>query len=443
MSHRWTRRTFLGAAGAAAAGTLSGAAAAARPPLRIAFVGVGGRGKSNLQGLAPGNQVVAVCDVDDRQATEAVAKFPGARRYRDYRKMLADLGGELDAVSISTPDHVHAAVALDAIGRGLHVYCEKPLAHSIHEVRLLARAAKEKGVVTQLGNQGHATDSIRRCVEAVRGGLVGAVHTVHAGCQSSYSRIRDLSAIAERPPVPPELDWDLWLGPVAERPYHPAYLPGKWRGWRAFGTGVIGDWICHVLDPAFWALDLGAPESVEAVSVGRYDPVGHAETFPPGATIRYLFPAKAGRGPVTVYWHSGFDVQKMPRPEGLEAATELPGTGAVLLGEKGAIVHGSHGAGGWKIVLPPGSKAPELPPKTIPSAGDPYRDFCAAIQEKRAAGSDFSAYGGPLTELALLGGIAMTFPGRKLAWDAAVARLTDCPEAEARLTPKFRKGWGL
>lgn len=441
MPNRWTRRAFLGAAGAAAAGTLAGGAA--RPPLGIAFVGVGGRGKSNLQGLAPGNRVVALCDVDDRQAAEAAAKFPGARRYRDYRKMLADLGGELDAVSISTPDHLHAAVALDAIGRSLPVYCEKPLAHSIHEVRLLTRAASAKGVVTQLGNQGHATDAIRRMVEAVRAGAVGAVHTVHAGCQSSYSRMKDLASVSGTVPVPAELDWDLWLGPVPERPYHPAYLPGKWRGWRAFGTGVIGDWTCHVLDPAFWALDLGAPESVEAVSVGDYDPVRHAETFPSGATIRYRFPAKAGRGPVTVYWHSGFDVQKMPRPEGLEAGKELPSTGAVLLGDKGAIVHGSHGAGGWRIVPPPGGKAPEPPPRSIPSAGDPYRDFQAAILEKRPAGSDFAAYGGPLTEVALLGTIAMAFPGRKLGWDAAAGRITDCPEADARVTPPFRKGWGL
>ncbi len=436
-----SRREFLGSAGLAA-----GALAAPRLPaargLNLAFIGVSGRGAANLNGLAPGNQVVALCDVDERQTKDAVKRFPGAKRYRDFRVMLEELGKSVDAVSVSTPDHVHASAALEAMRRGLHVYCEKPLAHSIHEVRTLMKTAREKGVVTQLGNQGHASDSIRRFVETVRAGAIGAVHTIHAGCQSSYSRIRDLGILSERPPVPEGLDWNLWLGPVPERPYHPAYLPGKWRGWKAFGGGVIGDWICHVLDPSYWALDLGAPRSVEAVSLGDYDPVRHAETYPSGCTIRYEFPAREGRGPVTIYWYSGFDVQKMPRPEGLEAGKETPTTGAVLLGERGAMLHGSHGAGGFRV-LPGGGAKPEPPPRVLPSVGDPYKDFAAAIREGRRAGSDFTDYGGPLTEVALLGIIAMGFPGRKLAWDGAAGRFTDCDEANLKLKPEFRAGWGL
>jgi len=307
----------------------------------------------------------------------------------------------------------------------------------------MRKAACEKGVVTQMGNQGHASDTIRRFAEVVRAGSVGAIHTVHAGSISSYSQMMALGILKERLPVPEGLDWDLWLGPAPERPYHPAYVPSKWRGWKAFGTGVIGDWTCHVLDPAFWALDLGAPVSVEAVSVGDYDPVVHAETFPSGATIRFEFPAKPGRGPVTVFWYSGFDVRKMPRPEGLEAGQEMPVKGAVLLGEKGAIIHSFEGAADFRVVPPPGAGVPEAPPRTIPSAGDPYREFQAAIREKVRAGSDFAGYGGPLTEIALLGVIAMGLPGRKLGWDGAAGRFTDCDEANARIVPEFRKGWGL
>ncbi len=400
MNGRLSRREFLGASAAVAAGL-----ARARSPrgLRIAFVGIGGRGKSNLEGLAPGNRVAAICDVDDRQIVEAAGRFPDAKRYRDYRRMFEEAGNALDAVSISTPDHTHAAVALEAIRRGLHVYCEKPLAHSIHEVRLMAAAARGKGVVTQMGNQGHASDTIRRFVEVVRAGSVGTIHTVHAGSISSYSKMRELALLNERPPVPEWLDWDAWLGPAPERPYHPAYMGGKWRGWKAFGTGVIGDWTCHVLDPAFWALDLGSPSSVEAVSVGDYDPVRHGETFPSGATIRFEFPARAGRGSVTVYWHSGFDVRKMPRPEGLDAGQEMPVKGALLLGDRGAIIHGFEGAADFRVIPPPGARAPEPPPATLPSAGNPYKEFQAAIHGGHKAGSDFAEYGGPLTEVALLG----------------------------------------
>jgi predicted dehydrogenase len=442
-SRPFTRRRFLkGAATLAAGATLAPAARADRSPndrLSIAFIGVGGRGAANLAGLSRENAVVALCDLDDRRAAEAYKQFPQARRFRDYRKMLDDLGKTIDAVSISTPDHTHAVAAMEAIRRGLHVYCEKPLAHSIGEVRALRKAAREKGVVTQLGNQGHATDSIRKLVEMVRDGAIGKVHTVHAGCSSSYSKVKLLPKMAEVHPVPPELDWDLWLGPVPARPYHPAYLPGTWRGWKAFGSGVIGDWICHVVDPSYWALDLGAPRTIQAVNVGDYDPVAHAETFPAGCTIKFEFPEKG----VTLFWYTGLDVPRMPRPEGLEEKKEMPSTGALLLGEKGAILHGSHGASNFAIVGEAKMKAYTPPPPSLPRVGDPYKDFAAAIREKRKAGSDFAEYGGPLTEMALLGILSMGFPGRTLTWDAPAGRFTDCDEANRKLSPVFREGWSL
>jgi predicted dehydrogenase len=435
-----SRREFLGGAAGLA---LAGRAAAAQDRLKVAFIGVGGRGEANVGGLSAGNDVLALCDVDDRRAAATQKRFPGAKTYRDFRKMFEELGKDLHAVAISTPDHTHAAAALAAIERGIHVYCEKPLAHSVAEVRALMKASREKGVVTQLGNQGHASDSIRRCVEWVRDGAIGAVHTVHASCSAVHNRVKDLPLLAEKHEVPAELDWDLWLGPAEFRPYHPVYLPGKWRGWKPFGSGTIGDWVCHVVDPSFWALDLGAPASVEALRIGDYDPVKHADTFPAGCTIRFEFPAKGARGPVTLYWYSGHDFNRKPRPEGVDESVELPATGAILVGEKGAIVHGSHGAGGVKIVPEARAKAVTLPPASIPRVGDPYKDFVAAIRGKRKAGADFAEYGGPLTEIALLGIVSMNFAGRKLSWDGPAARFTDCEEANRYLTPTFRKGWSL
>ena len=443
---RTTRRTFLGQAGAATAVAAIGprlAAQSANEKLNIAFIGVGGRGASNLGGLAPGNNVVALCDVDDKRAAEGLAKHPGAKRFRDYRKMFDELGKSVDAVSISTPDHIHAVQAMEAIRRGLHVYCEKPLAHSVHEVRALMKAAREKNVVTQLGNQGHSSDSIRKCVEWVRDGAIGRVKEIHASCNIAHFKGKELPKLAEQHPVPEGVDWDLWLGPALDRPYNPVYLPGKWRGWRAFGNGTIGDWVCHVVDPSFWALDLGAPTSVEAVHLGEFDPVKHAETFPAAATIRFEFPEKAGRPAVPLTWYSGFDAEKKPRPEGMAEGKDLPATGAVLLGDKGAIVHGSHGAGGVTIVPDARMKEYRQPAPSIPRVKDHHADFVQAIKAGRKAGSDFALYGGPLTELALIGIIAMNFPGRKLAWDGAAGRFTDCDEANQRIHPPYRKGWSL
>jgi predicted dehydrogenase len=448
MTRSVSRRRFLQAAAASAlaarpARLPARGAAAPNERLNVAFIGAGGRGKANLGGLSKNNNVVALCDLDERRAGEAFKQFPDAKRFADPRIMFEALGKGIDAVAVSTPDHVHAVQAMEAIRRGIHVYCEKPLAHSVHELRALSKAARESGVVTQLGNQGHATESIRRCVEWIRDGAVGRVHTVHAGASAVHWKVKDLPRLAERHEVPAGLDWDLWLGPAAERPYHPLYLPGHWRGWKPFGSGTIGDWICHVADPAFWALDLGAPASVEVLRLVDYDPRAHADTFPRGSTLRFEFPARGGRGPVTLYWYSGTDSDRKPRPEEMDEGDGVPLTGAIITGDKGSIVHGSHGAGGVRLVPAEKMKAYVQPAPTIPRVGDVYQDFCDAIKQKRKAGADFADYGAPLTELAVIGIIAMNFPGRKLAWDGAAGRFTDCPEANAHLSTPYRKGWSL
>ena len=254
--------------------------------LNMAFVGVGGRGGANLSGLKSEN-TVALCDLDERRAGRTFEQYPKARKFRDFRKMFETVDREIDAVAISTPDHTHAVACMDAIRRGKHIYCEKPLAHSIHEVRTLMKAARDHKVVTQLGNQGHSFRDIRVFCEWIWDGAIGDVSEIHAGCSANNSQLGQLPLLKERHAVPPELDWDLWLGPAQYRPYHPVYVPGKWRAWTPFGSGTIGDWTCHVVDPVFWALDLGSPKSIQA-KAKNYDPKKHGDTFPAGTIGAHL-----------------------------------------------------------------------------------------------------------------------------------------------------------
>jgi predicted dehydrogenase len=406
----------------------------------LAVVGIGGRGLDNIKDVKDtGVKIVALCEVDDRQAAEAWKMFPEAKRYKDWRRML-DAEKTVDAVLVATPDHNHGIVSIAAMRRGKHVYCEKPLAHSVGEVRAIMKAAREHRVVTQLGNQGHSSGDIRRLVEWVRAGVIGKVHTIHAACDAVHCRIGDLGRRGEKHEVPGDLDWDLWLGPAAWREYHPMYLPGSWRAWKPFGNGTIGDWVCHVVDPSFWALDLGLPRTVEVVKQLDYDPKEHADTFARGDVIKFEFPARGERGPVTLFWYSG--VERIPRPEGMEPDKQPPGTGAVLIGDRGVIQHGSHGAGGVRLVPEAKMKEFKEPPQSIPRVKDHYQDFLSAVREGRKAGSDIPDYGGPLTEIAMLGIIAMNFPGRKLTWDAEAMRFPDAPEANAFIDPPARAGWG-
>lgn len=443
---RLTRRHFLaGATAAVSAFTVLPRhllAASGQTPagekLNLAFVGVGGRGNDNLGGLS-GQNVVALCDVDENRLGAAAQKHPQARRYRDYRIMLEEVDSSIDGVVVSTPDHTHAVAALAAIKRGKHVYCEKPLAHSIHEVRALIKAAQEHGVVTQMGNQGHSFDSIRTFCEWIRDGAIGKVHTIHAATSAFNSSLRQLEAVKQPQPVPPSLDWDLWLGPAASRPYHSAYQPGRWRGWVPFGSGSIGDWVCHVVDPVFWALDLGAPVSVQA-QARNYDPAKQGDAHPPGTVATFEFPARDNRGPIQMIWYDG--TEKPPRPAELEADDKGYDTGATVIGDQGTIIYGSHGAGGLRLIPDARMNAYQKPAKSLPRVKDHYQDWVDAVRKGAKAGSDF-AYGGPLTELALLGNIAVKQLGQKLEWDGAKGRFTNSEAANTCLAPKFRDGWTL
>lgn len=416
------------------------------PPSRkinLAAIGVGGMGGGDLNNMAAEN-IVALCDVDDRRAAESFNKFPNAKRYRDFRKMFDEMDNQIDAVLVATPDHTHAVAAMAAMQLGKHVYCEKPLAHNVAELRALRKEAKTRNLITQVGNQGHSSESIRLFVEWVQAGAIGKVKEIHAGCNAmrdTYCRHNRLDAVLnERPPVPAELDWDLWQGPVAERPYHHDYLPWNWRGWTPYGGGVIGDWVCHIIDPGFWALDLDMPVSIEAKTFG-YDPVKHIDLYPEGTEITYEFAARGNRGPVKLVWYDGS--RSIPRPAELEEGRNAPGVGAVVIGETGTIMHGSHGAGDVRII--PEKKMQEFkrPDATIPRVKDGHhRDWLNAIREGRQAGSPFE-YGGRLSEIGLLGVIAVKFGGQKLEYNEEKMEFTNNKEASKMLNPPYRNGWKL
>jgi predicted dehydrogenase len=442
-----TRRNFLRAAGASVtAFTLvpshvvgAGAQPSPSEKLNIAGIGVGGMGAGDINAVSGGNNIVALCDVDLRRSESTFAKYPGARQYQDFRRMFDEMGKSIDAVVVATPDHTHAVAAMAAMKHGKHVYCEKPLAHSVAEGRRLMKAAADSKVVTQLGNQGHSSGSIRDFCEWIWDGAIGQVHTINAGCTAVNSGLDRLPRLREEHAVPSTLNWDLWLGPALDRPYNPVYLPGAWRGWVPFGNGTVGDWTCHVVDPVFWALDLGLPKTIQA-EVKDYDFKTQGDAYPKGEIITYEFPAKGKRGPITMRWYSG--TERIPSPPEYTDSDKPVGTGAVVMGEKGSIVYGSHGAGGLRLIPQEKMDAYKRPERTLPRIRSHQQDWLDAIRKGTKAGSDFS-YGGPLSEIAMLGVIAIKLAGTKLEWDAAGMRFTNCPEANQYVDLPSRAGWAL
>ena len=446
---RFTRRGLIKSAGAAAAFTIVPRhvlGQGQKPPsekLNVACIGLGWPGCKDADALAPTENIVALCDVDSDRAPDFRKKYENAKNFVDYRRMLDEMGKTIDAIIVATPDHTHAVLANAAMKLGKHVYCEKPLAHSIAEVRAMMKAAKDNKVVTQLGNQGHSSDSIRLFCEWIWDGAIGNVHTIHAGCSISNTGLGRLAEVqSNKPPVPANLNWDLWLGPALERPYHPAYLHETWRGWVPFGDGTIGDWMCHVVDPVFWALELGAPSSAVA-EVKDWDLTTQGDVYPKGEVVTFEFPLRqishGTRGSVKLVWHTGSE--RIPRPPMLEDNRTAVDTGAVVYGDKGAIMYGSHGAGGVRIIPESAMKAFKPPKASIPRVpkGGHEQDWAKAIKSGGRAGSDF-AYGGPLTEIALIGLIAMKLKGTRLRWNGSEF---DNREANALISPPMRKGWEL
>jgi predicted dehydrogenase len=394
--------------------------------LNVGVIGVGGRGAGDLAGVA-GENIAALCDVDQNALSGAAARFPSAKTYVDYRELLEQK--DLDAVVVATPDHHHAPATMRALKRGLHVYCEKPLTHTVEEARRIAEAAAKAKVATQMGTQNHEHPGYLRLVELIQSGAIGDVQQVHI-ITDRPGQIwpQGIDRPTDKPPIPSHLKWDLWLGPAAERDYHPAYVPFKWRGWWDFGCGAIGDMAIHLMDPSFWALELGGP-----VKVASKGPAPNAHCGPVWMETHFDFPARGKLPPVEVVWYEG---AVKPAPE---IAKELPMNGSLFIGTKGriAIQHDQ------MPKLLPEEKFVEFrgPEPYLPKSPGHHQQWIDACKTGTKTGSHFS-YAGPFTEIVLLGNVAYRV-GKTIEYDPGQMKVTNVPEANELLTKSYRKGWEL
>jgi predicted dehydrogenase len=442
MSNRLNRRTMLRNAAVAGTGLwLAGrgmAGARTVSPnerLNIAMIGCGGRAVANIEGVK-GENIVAVCDVHANLLGELANRFPRAKKFRDYRKMFDEFHRQIDAVVVSTPDHSHALPSLIAMRLGKHVYCEKPLAWGIEEVRAMAAEAKKHNVATQMGTQGMAMDKAREGIEMIRAGMIGDVRELHVWTDRAGKRWpQGIDRPTDTPPKPKALDWDLWLGGAPERPYHPIYVPFKWRGWIDFSTGAIGDMGIHNAAMPLAALQLGMPQSVEILETSG---LKH-ETYPTWAKLRCEFPAKDGQKPVALYWYDG---GKLP-PEGLSEG-KLQDNGAIVVGSKATLVSYQWTGGEWDLFPKAKFENYKAPEPTIPRAPrqDIYWEWIDACKGGRPALCNFVDFGAPLSEVMLLGALALRV-GKNIRWNADRMEAENCPEAEPFVKRHYRKGWEI
>jgi predicted dehydrogenase len=402
--------------------------------LNLAGVGVGGQGGGVLNDLKSEN-IVALCDVDGRKAAGTFKAFPQAERFKDYRVML-EKRRDIDAVMIATPDHMHAPITLAALRAGKHVYVEKPMAHTIEEARVMTRVARDSRRVTQMGNNGHAGEGLRQTREWIQAGAIGTVRAVASWTDRAGNWWKQPAELpAETPPVPPDLDWDLWLGAAPVRPYHPAYHPFAWRGWFDFGTGALGDMAVHNLDPAFYALDLEAPVAAECQS----SPLGRG-SYPAWQILTLEFAARGNRPALELRWYDGGKLP--PTPEDVGDEMDLPDNGIYFVGDRGTMV-----CGGWsgppRLFPQKRREEFELPPKTIPRSPGHRLEWVQACKAGKPddAKAGF-AYSGPFTEALLVGNLATRLQ-KRIEWDAAAMRAPNAPEAEALVRKAYRAGFGI
>ena len=417
--------------------------------VNIAGIGCGGMGGGDIASLTKlGANYVALCDVDETRAAGTFNAHPNARRYKDFRVMLDKEAKNIDAVNVGTPDHTHAVAAMAAIKAGKHVYVQKPLTHTLHECRELTKAARAAKVMTSMGNQGHASEGSRLTNEWIQTGLIGEVREVHVWSDRAGKHWKQgIGRPTETPAVPATLDWDLWLGPIKERPYHPGYAPFGWRGWWDFGTGALGDMGCHIIDHPVWALSLGAPISVEALTTHDgtvlADNKLNFETFPVAAVVTYQFPAREVGGkklpPVTMTWYDGGLMP--PTPAEMTGGQRLPGNGVLYVGSKGKMYHGSHG--GMPQLLPSElqEQSKAIPKIMVRSPGH-YEEWYQACKTGKLPVDNFD-YAGPMTETVLLGVLAMRSPGKRLEWDSENQKVKNAPDLNQYVHTEYRKGWAL
>jgi predicted dehydrogenase len=445
IPHSTSRRRFLGTTlGSAASlnilsGFVKGQGTAANGKLNIAFVGAGGRAGGNIDGCAGAGQTIyALCDVDQARADGAYKKFPDAKVYVDWREMLEKEGDKIDAVVVSTPDHLHAVSAMAALKLGKHVYVEKPLTLTISEARALHATAKKAGVCTQMGNTGHASEGSRLTNEAIRSGSIGEVSQVY--CRTNRPIWpQDLVRPAAEP-VPDTLNWDLWLGPAADKPYSSKIAPFKWRGFLDYGTGALGDMGAHIIDHPVWALNLGLPTKVWVEKADRAVPGAEKDSHPSSCIIHYEFAARDGRGPVKLTWFDG--KYTIPRPDGMRADQKEPENGCLYLGSKHHMMHGSHG--GNPVIIDANFEKYVAPPKTEERSPGHYVEWIEAIQkgDPSRAKSNFDV-AVPLTETLLLGVIGSVMgEGTELTWNPETMS-TGNPVADKMVSHSYRQGWSL
>lgn len=454
----FSRRSFLIGTAASVAGCVTGGRqrtgrVSPIEKLNVAGIGCGGKGASDIFECGDEN-IIALCDVDDNACGGMHDLFPHAKQYRDFRVMI-EKHPEIDAVTISTADHTHAIAALTAMQMGKHVYVQKPLTHNIYEARLLTKAARKYGVVTQMGNQGHSSPGIRQCVEMIQSGAIGQVREVHCwtnrpGVEGNLWWPQGVKDPYPGEPIPDHLDWDLFLSVAQDRPYNSLYTPFNWRGWWDYGSCALGDMACHIMDSAYWALNLGMPTSVECISQEGCT----SQTGPLNEVIKFEFPKRGKMAPVDVYWHDGGKLPK--RPEGIpedEVFGDPDGkNGSMFIGDDGVLSIGTYGG---NPRLHPESKMRDytMPPETIPripEAGDDEGvnidrmqrlDWIQACKGGTPACANFD-YAGPFTEMVLLGTIAVRVPG-KLRWNGEQMRFTNSERANQLVSREYRKGWEL
>lgn len=451
-----SRRRFMVSSAAATAGLLivprhvlgGPGYKAPSDTVNIACVGVGGKGRSDIMSVSTEN-IVALCDVDDLQmagtlrryretnGSDLAEKFLKAKKYRDFRVMLESEKNNIDAITVTTPDHNHAVIAMAAIQLGKHTFVQKPLTHSVNEARMLAKAAREAKVVTQMGNQGHASEEARLINEWIWDGAIGAVREVHCWTNRPIWP-QGIDAPTEIPSVPSTLSWDQWIGPAPFRPYHPAYAPFRWRGWWDFGTGALGDMGAHIIDHPYWALKLDLPETVEASST-RFT----RDSYPLASKVHFTFPARGETPPVRLTWYDGGLTP--PRPEELEEGRRLgaAGGGVLFVGDKGKMMCSVYGSNP-RIIPETKMREYKRPKKTIPRSPGIHEEWIEAIKNGTQPTTHFD-YAAKLTETMLLGNIAIRMADRNkiLHYDGKKMQFTNMPEANQFLSREYRPGWSL
>jgi len=400
--------------------------------LNFACIGVQGKGSSDSNSAGGNGNIVALCDIDDNRLKKKAREFPKAQTFHDYREMLDKMDSDIDAVTVSTPDHSHAPASIMAMRMGKHCFCQKPLTWSVYEARLMRETAKKYNVATQMGNQGTSHGGLREAVEVIRDGAIGVAKEVHVWTNRPVWP-QGTGRPTETPSVPSNIHWDLFLGPAQERPYNPAYHPFKWRGWLDFGTGALGDMACHTANMVVMALDLFDPESVVAETSG----IVENETYPKDSKITFQFPERNGRPPVTLYWYDG---GKLPNTELLQGQ-KSSASGSLILGDKGTL-YSPNDYGSSYVLLPEEQyKDYKKPEQTIPRSPGHFVEFAEACRGGEPAMSNFN-YAGRLTETILLGNVAMR-AGEKIEWDAEKMEITNLSSANQYLTRDYREGWKI